>query len=131
VFLDISGIETVSPYFYRKDICFTVLKEIQEKHETEIRNTLSRPVLIPALANILNGGRTFERRHILRDADKPSSSFWTKDVLALVIDDNMVNILVAKGLLEKYGARVDTASGGAEGIAKIKEKITTLCLWIT
>lgn len=34
----------------------------------------------------------------------------------LVVDDNLVNLLVAQGLLKSYGSNVDTANGGQAGI---------------
>lgn len=40
----------------------------------------------------------------------------------LVVDDNMVNRLVAEGLLKSYGASVDTADGGRSGIDACTQK---------
>ena len=40
----------------------------------------------------------------------------------LVVDDNMVNRLVAEGLLKSYGASVDTADGGRSGIDACTKK---------
>ena len=39
----------------------------------------------------------------------------------LVVDDNMVNQKVARGLLEKYGHEVETADGGQETLDKVLE----------
>ena len=39
----------------------------------------------------------------------------------LVVDDNRVNLEVAKGLISQYGAHVSLASGGREAIARIEE----------
>lgn len=39
----------------------------------------------------------------------------------LVVDDNRVNLEVAKGLISQYGAHVSLAGGGKEAIARIEE----------
>ena len=39
----------------------------------------------------------------------------------LVVDDSKVNILVATGLMKKYGMKIDTAMSGAESIKKVQE----------
>ena len=38
------------------------------------------------------------------------------DIRVLVVDDNHINLLVIKGLMESYGLSVDTASSGADAI---------------
>lgn len=40
----------------------------------------------------------------------------------LVVDDNLVNLLVAEGLLKSYGSHVDTANGGQAGIDACRKK---------
>ena len=40
----------------------------------------------------------------------------------LVVDDNKMNLLIAKKLLESYKLVVDTASGGIEALAKVADK---------
>jgi CheY-like chemotaxis protein len=47
---------------------------------------------------------------------------------ALVVDDNAVNLLVASGLLQVAGFEVDTATGGAEAIARCRERPPHLVL---
>ncbi len=39
----------------------------------------------------------------------------------LIVDDNITNLAVAKGLLSQYKMTIDTASGGQEAIDKIKQ----------
>ncbi|MDR2662486.1 MAG: response regulator [Treponema sp.] len=97
---------------------FILLKEISEKYDKEIPNALNRPVLITALADALNGKKNYEHRRIKEDG----GSFMVKDTLVLVVDDNQVNRMVAEGLLRRYGAEVDTASGGEEAIELIKKQ---------
>jgi signal transduction histidine kinase/CheY-like chemotaxis protein len=97
---------------------FILLKEISEKYDREIPNALNRPVLITALADVLNGKKNYEHRRIKEDG----GSFMVKDTLILVVDDNQVNRMVAEGLLRRYGAEVDTASGGEKAIELIKKQ---------
>ncbi len=40
----------------------------------------------------------------------------------LVVDDNRVNLEVAKGLISQYGAKVELAPGGAEAIARMEQE---------
>ena len=48
-------------------------------------------------------------------------SFIAPNAHALVVDDNKVNLEVARGLIEKYGIKVNTATSGREAIDFIKE----------
>jgi CheY-like chemotaxis protein/HPt (histidine-containing phosphotransfer) domain-containing protein len=45
-----------------------------------------------------------------------------ENIPILVVDDNPVNLTVALGFLSTHNMQADTAPGGAEAIAKIKEK---------
>ncbi len=47
--------------------------------------------------------------------------FVCPDARVMVVDDNRVNLEVAKGLISQYGASVDLASSGAESIARLEE----------
>lgn len=53
---------------------------------------------------------------------KPSSMNSIKGKEILVVDDNATNLLIAKGLLEPYKLKIDTASSGDEAIRMVKEK---------
>ena len=48
--------------------------------------------------------------------EEPSEKITVHDICVLLVDDNHINLQVAKGLLESYGLSVDTASGGAAAI---------------
>ena len=43
------------------------------------------------------------------------------DTKVLVVDDSKVNLLVATGLMKKYGMKIDTAMSGKEAIEKVQE----------
>jgi CheY-like chemotaxis protein len=58
----------------------------------------------------------------------PAPLTFTDRPIALVVDDNAVNLLVASGLLQVAGFEVDTAAGGAEAIARCRERAPQLVL---
>jgi CheY-like chemotaxis protein len=121
VFFDTSGKEGLKEFFARSDTYFVLLKEVAEKYDSVIPNTLNRPVLITTLSDILNGKKDYQRRRIKND-EGTAGFFMTRDVTILVVDDNPVNLIVSKGLLTRYGITVDTASGGEEALEKVKRK---------
>ena len=46
----------------------------------------------------------------------------TQGVKILVVDDNQPNLLIAKGVLERYGIEVTTAQSGMEAVERVKER---------
>ncbi len=50
------------------------------------------------------------------------SDMKLEGVTALVVDDNIVNLRVAQGILNKYGLILDTATSGADSVALCHEK---------
>ena len=53
---------------------------------------------------------------------QPYESFEIHDVEVLVVDDNFVNLRVAKGLLSSYGLTVSTATNGQDAIEMCRQK---------
>lgn len=62
---------------------------------------------------------TIERAH---EEEKPPKQLVIRDTHVLLVDDNQINLMVAKGLLSSYGLTVDTASSGAEAIELCQKK---------
>jgi signal transduction histidine kinase/ActR/RegA family two-component response regulator len=120
VFFDISGKERLLEFFGRQGMHFVLIKEVSEKYDSLIPDTLNRPVLITRLADILNGKRDYQKR-IIENEHGTAGFFMTWDVLVLVVDDNPVNLAVAEGLLVRYGITVDLASSGEQAIERIKQ----------
>lgn len=58
----------------------------------------------------------------VQHAAPSTGEFRIKNQEILVVDDNMVNRLVAEGLLKSYGVNVDTADGGQSGIDACAKK---------
>ncbi len=53
---------------------------------------------------------------------RSSITFTAPEASILVVDDSMVNLNVAKGLLSEYGIQVDLANGGLESVKKVSKK---------
>jgi signal transduction histidine kinase/CheY-like chemotaxis protein len=120
VFLDGSGKDEILDYLDSGSPKFVLLKEVSEKYDSLIPNSLNRPVLISALADMLNGRKDYQKRHA-ETRRGMAISFKVVNARILVVDDNPVNLAVVKGLLKQYGIAADTADGGKEAIEKIKQ----------
>jgi signal transduction histidine kinase/CheY-like chemotaxis protein len=119
VFFDPSGKEAIREFFGRQETFFILLKEVSEKYDSDVQNALNRPLLITTIADILNGKKNYEKRRNTSDSER-NRSFLTKNTHVLIVDDNQINRIVAKGLLERYGIITDEAAGGGEAIEKVK-----------
>ena len=116
VFFDIKRTELFRPFFDRSNAHFTMLKGLHEHYDREVPSVLDRPIIITALADVLNG-RNEDAQYTQETA------FTTKNVRILVVDDNQVNRMVAEGHLRHYGIAVDTASSGDDAIKKIQCRV--------
>jgi CheY-like chemotaxis protein len=100
---------------------YILIKNMQEKYEDSPEHVLNRPILSFTLADKLkehhNQGQKTEKT-----APKNTNTFRVMDASVLVVDDNKVNLAVAKGLLRKYGIQAETAPGGSEAIEMLKQK---------
>jgi signal transduction histidine kinase/CheY-like chemotaxis protein len=120
VFLDGSGKDKFVDYLDSGSPKFVLLKEVSEKYDSLIPNSLNRPVLISTLADMLNGRKDYQKRHAETRRDM-AISFKAVNTRILVVDDNPVNLAVVEGLLKQYGITTDTADSGKEAIEKIKQ----------
>ena len=77
---------------------------------------IPRPLYGYSVVRILNGN--FRR---LREADNEEGRPVLDGVRALVVDDERMNLIVAKGLFGEYNMKVDTAMSGKEAIKKYME----------
>jgi len=105
------------------NVKITVLLWSGEKNNSDIGETLERPLIITTLADLLN--ERFKHEHytsIISDQYAKGRAFNTRNVRILVVDDNQVNLMVAAGLLEQYGIHVEQADGGRAGIEMAKAK---------
>lgn len=76
------------------------------------------PLRIPAYsANVI---RAMDNILLEDNGSYTYGTFVVDGVSAIVVDDNDMNLRVAKGLLEEYGLKVDTASSGRKCLEMLK-----------
>ena len=95
----------------------TVIDRQQEKYITnpDIRRVY-KPFYVVSIVNILNNDLAEQKQ---KYPVRPGR-FLAPDVHVLVVDDNIMNIKVIQGLLEKYYIRVTSALSGREALEKIE-----------
>jgi CheY-like chemotaxis protein len=119
VFLDSSGKEKLAEFFGNSAVSVTLLKEVPEKFDSFIPNSLNRPILINALANVLNGEKDYRKRR-MENSKGTAVSFAVRDAKMLIVDDNPVNLAVAEGLLNRYGIATDSAGSGEDAVSLVQ-----------
>ncbi|MDE7299672.1 MAG: PocR ligand-binding domain-containing protein [Lachnospiraceae bacterium] len=78
---------------------------------------LRKPLFALNIAMILNE----EELNFSNDTDEKEFDFIAPDAEVLIVDDNVVNLTVAEGLLEPLKMRIDTATSGKAAIDKITD----------
>ena len=91
---------------YGEGTCFTV--------------TISQKVIDATPLNIENASNNEIKN--MKNLFKPTDIHFTEEKRVLVVDDNKMNLVIAKKLLESYKLVVDTAASGEEALAKVTEK---------
>lgn len=61
-----------------------------------------------------------------RSEDDDKTTLYAPQAKVLVVDDNMMNLEVAKGLLKRTGIQIMTAESGFKAIEKVKESVFDL-----
>lgn len=79
--------------------------------------SLYKPFYAQPFAAILNGTSQSEGRG---GCIPENRRFTAPEACALVVDDNLMNLKVARGLLRPYGMKVVTASGGQECLSRLE-----------
>ncbi|MGN0341217.1 MAG: ATP-binding protein [Roseburia sp.] len=64
----------------------------------------------------------FESSHADNNQESSIGSMFISDIDVLVVDDNKINLKLAKNTLSAYGLHVDVADNGADAIEMCKEK---------
>ncbi len=77
---------------------------------------IHKPFSALSVANLLNG--EFEGRGFAEAQAAGKKPFTCIGVRALAVDDEEMNLLVAKGVLGSYGIEVDTCLSGREAVAR-------------
>ncbi len=121
VFISIDEYVEDKKYFDLLSEQTNVIVVLKQQDEREVTNRnlkiLYRPFYILPILSVILGTI---RENMTGDL-KPRRKF-TSNAKALVIDDNKTNLLVAKGLLEKYGIAVTVAESGIEGLEVLEKK---------
>lgn len=97
----------------------STLTEITDVHKEKKLNVLYEPVLVCDVAQIINEGH-IETKNASSLSDGGLTRVATKDALALIVDDNEVNLMVAKEILIQYGLEIHMASCGQEALSHVK-----------
>lgn len=99
-----------------KEICVVLVAGREEDVPGHSRLLfLSKPFFALPLVGILNGEPHGKK---LSGSMKEGREFTCINTRALVVDDEEMNLVVAKGILREYGIRADTCTGGAEAVKK-------------
>jgi signal transduction histidine kinase/ActR/RegA family two-component response regulator len=64
----------------------------------------------------------YEESASRRSRKSEYSKFRAPDAKVLIVDDNLVNLKVAAGLMKPFEMQVDTAKSGRQALEKVKEK---------
>jgi signal transduction histidine kinase/CheY-like chemotaxis protein len=123
---------TYSYIFVNQDKMDKVLQESEKRNlsttvvvMTEYGNTitvpsvkmLTLPVYSLNIANVLNNVSEYAARE-----HSGITEFIAPDVRILIVDDINTNLIVAKGLMQPFGMKIDTVRSGKESIEKIKKR---------
>ena len=79
---------------------------------------IHKPFSALSVANLLNGDME-ENGYMGGEGSRP---FTCAGVKALAVDDEEMNLLVAKGVLGTYGIDVDTCSSGKEAVERLSQE---------
>ncbi len=99
----------------KKDVCIVVLANDGEYYNQQNIISITMPINCLQIASILN-----EERVNFIHAATTVSSFIAPRARVLIVDDNIINLKVAAGLLEPYEMQVDTAISGFDALEKVK-----------
>ena len=61
--------------------------------------------------------------HTIEEKTPAKERIYKKDALALVVDDNRINLEVSKALLNKFNVNVETVMSGQEAIDRAKTTV--------
>lgn len=81
---------------------------------------LRKPFFALSVVNLLNG--EVQRKETEENEVIVRRPFSCKGVCALVVDDEEMNLVVARGVLGSYGMQVDTCLSGKEAIERCRER---------
>jgi signal transduction histidine kinase/DNA-binding response OmpR family regulator len=103
-----------------ESLCLVLIVDRNEEKYIDNDNIrrIYKPFFVLPVANVLNG----EIRKGNRVGELTANKFYAPKAHVLVVDDNVMNIHVIQGLLEKYKIKVTAAESGAQALEKIESK---------
>ena len=104
-----------------QDVKCVVLVHFQSTHKYDFPNVrvIKKPISVLSLAGVLRGE---DLEAEFSEMSEEDFGFIAPEADVLIVDDNAVNLTVARGLLEPLKMRIDVAVSGREAIEKIKRK---------
>lgn len=92
-----------------------------EAREAGINGFIAKPLFRSVIYDTFNQLDWKESMN-LTDAKPEDSSHFLEGISILLVEDNALNLEIAKTLLEMYGALVDTAENGEEAVKRFAEQ---------
>lgn len=104
-----------------KEINCIVLIQFKSTRKYDIPNVrvIKKPIYALSLAGVLKGEELEAEFSEMAEED---FDFIAPEAEVLIVDDNAVNLTVARGLLEPLKMKIDTAVSGKEAVEKIEKK---------
>lgn len=82
--------------------------------------TVYKPFYVLTLANMVNDENLIMEQSLVRKKKMPA--FTAPQAKILVVDDNLINLKVAEGLMKPYGMQIVTVDSGRDAIKAIQSK---------
>lgn len=111
-----------------KGTAVLISEDVDQNHyEASNVFVVKKPIYSMVLASALNHKEP-EREVYEKEIHRNRTRFRAPEAVVLIVDDNAVNLKVAKGLLNSYEMQLDTAKSGQEAIDKVTGKEYDLVL---
>lgn len=103
-----------------KTISVTIIKDVYDIIETSNNvRCISKPFSTISIARVFNNEKL---ESTIRDKESMGMSFTAEGAKVLIVDDNYINLKVAKGLMEPYHMEITTIHRAKEAIEVLKNK---------
>lgn len=96
---------------------FVLLERADRIQTCETIRNIYKPLATYQFARIIEGK---DKENTLKTT--PEISFTAPKAKILVVDDNEVNLLVARGFMKRYGIAIEMATRGIDAVAMVKKK---------
>lgn len=99
---------------HNKKVPVIFMLDIGEKLQTKMTHIVDRVIMKPLLPSIVS--EHLDQIFLQDSSEKKVVKQMRHDILALVVEDNLINQRLIKILLQEYNIRVITASNGQEAV---------------